>query len=315
MKENTIKNWALAIHGGAGTIRKDAMKKGEEEALRDTLDSALSIGQELLENGHAALDAVEAVIMLLEDCPHFNAGRGAVFTNDGKNELDASIMDGSDQNAGAASGLCIVRNPIKLARLIMEKSQHVLLAGDGAERFAKEQNLEIVDPKYFYNEQRWLALQKIQAQANESGYIDAEHPEFKFGTVGCAALDIHGNLAAGTSTGGMTNKRWGRIGDSPIIGAGTYADNATCAVSCTGHGEFFIRHAVAHDVHARIAYQDISLDKATTDIMDMLRQKGGAGGLIAVDKHGNISMPFNTEGMYRGWAKPSGRYVAMYQDA
>ena len=307
-------SWALAIHGGAGTIRKESMKPGEEEAIRETLDSALIIGQQILENGGSALDAVEAAIMLMEDSPHFNAGRGAVFTHEGKNELDASIMNGKDQTAGAAGGVTIVRNPIKLARAVMEKSNHVLLSGIGAEQFAQEQGLEIVDPKYFYNEERYRGLQRILEKEEKTGYIDAEHPDFKFGTVGCVALDLNGNLAAGTSTGGMTNKRWGRIGDSPIIGAGTYADNATCAVSCTGHGEYFIRYVVAHDVHARMAYQGLSLKESTETIIQNLREKGGSGGLISVDKAGNVSLPFNSEGMYRGFARAGERYVGIYGD-
>lgn len=308
--------YAIAIHGGAGTLGKANMTPEKEQAYRAALDSALTIGETLLRNGAPALDAVEQTIRYLEDCPLFNAGRGAVFTHEGKNELDASIMEGSTQKAGAIGGVQRVKNPISLARAVMEKSPHVLLSGAGAESFAAEQGIELIDPKWFYTEQRWNALQKaIDAEKTvpKTGAIGAPNPDYKFGTVGCVVMDNQGNLAAGTSTGGMTNKRWNRLGDTPIIGAGTYADNAVCAVSCTGHGEFFIRYAVAHDVWALIAYKGMSLQDAANEVvMKKLVAKGGEGGLIAVDKNGNIAMPFNSEGMYRAFAKPGEKGVMIF---
>jgi beta-aspartyl-peptidase (threonine type) len=251
----------------------------------------------------------------MEDSPLFNAGKGAVFTNDGTNELDASFMDGKTQNAGAIGGVKTVRNPIKAARAVMDNSPHVMLSGSGADQFAKEQGLEIVDPSYFHTDRRWESLQKAKAKENkQTGYV-TQLSEYKFGTVGCAALDKDGNLAAGTSTGGMTNKRWGRIGDAPIIAAGVYADNATCAVSSTGHGEYFIRYVVAYDIAARMAYLGESLEEASNNVVNKkLVEKGGEGGIISVDKDGNVAMPFNSKGMYRGYAKPNERVVKIYED-
>ncbi|MBV6441339.1 MAG: isoaspartyl peptidase/L-asparaginase [Haliscomenobacteraceae bacterium CHB4] len=318
--------YVLVIHGGAGAIRREDMTPEKEAAYKTALDSALTIGETVLKNGGTALDAVEQTIIWLEDCPFFNAGRGAVFTHEGKNELDASIMDGATQHAGAVGGVTTVKNPIRLARTVMEKSPHVFLAGRGAEQFAAENGLDPVEPKWFFTQERWDALQQVlkeekekpgkqgSLKSPEKGYM-RHNPEGKFGTVGCVALDKNGNLAAGTSTGGMTNKRWNRIGDSPVIGAGTYASNDACAVSCTGHGEYFIRYAVAHDVWALMAYKELSLDGAADLVVNKkLVEKGGEGGLIAVDKDGNIALPFNSAGMYRGYAKPGERKVMIYKE-
>ncbi|MFM8490305.1 MAG: isoaspartyl peptidase/L-asparaginase family protein, partial [Bacteroidota bacterium] len=244
--------YSLAIHGGAGTITKANMTPEKEAAYTAALDSALTIGENILKNGGSALDAVEQTIVFLENCPLFNAGKGAVFTHEGRNELDASFMDGSTLKAGAVGGVTTVKNPVRLARAVMEKSPHVMLTGRGAEQFAAENGLELVSPEWFYTEERWQSLQKaLDAEKRESKTGDMTDParrDYKFGTVGCVALDKGGHLAAGTSTGGMTNKRWGRVGDSPVIGAGTYANNKTCAISCTGHGEYFIRAVVAYDI-------------------------------------------------------------------
>ncbi|MBK6931362.1 MAG: isoaspartyl peptidase/L-asparaginase [Saprospirales bacterium] len=312
--------YALAIHGGAGTIRKAEMTPEEDAAYRAALDTALTIGESILRGGGSALDAVTATIVWLEDCPLFNAGRGAVFTHDGRNELDASIMDGSTQAAGAVGGVTSVKNPIRLARAVMEKSPHVLLTGRGAEQFALENGLDTVPPEWFFTQKRWDALQQILAgekkNAPQGRFVppNSGNPDTKFGTVGCVALDREGHLAAATSTGGMTDKRWNRLGDSPVIGAGTYASNDACAVSCTGHGEYFIRYAVAHDVWALMAYGGLSLREAGDQgVMKKLVEKGGEGGLIAVDKDGNIALPFNSEGMYRGYARPGERKIMIYK--
>ncbi len=310
--ENTVvrPDYALVIHGGAGTIRRDLLSPAKEANIRAALDSALQVGEAVLKAGGSSLDAIEAAIIILENTPYFNAAKGAVFTHEGKNELDASIMDGATLDAGAVGGVSNVKNPILAARAVMEKSPHVLLSREGAELFAKEQGLEIVDPAYFFTQRRWDSLQKILEKENTSGSIWKPTDESKFGTVGAAALDKNGNLAAGTSTGGMTNKRWGRIGDSPIIGAGTYANNATCAVSCTGHGEYYIRYAVAHDVSALMEYKGLSLAEATEEVIHKkLVKAGGSGGIIGVDKDGNVAMPFNTPGMYRAYLKSTGERV------
>lgn len=302
-------SYALALHGGAGTISKSTMPPEQKAAYLASLDSALSIGNRLLASGANAQDAVTAVIVWLENDSLFNAGRGAVFTHEGKNELDASFMDGKTLQAGAVTGVQTVKNPIKLARKIMEHGQHVMLAGAGAEQFAKEQGLEIVDPKWFFTQRRWQSLQKILETEKQQATGSDRH-----GTVGCVALDQAGNLAAGTSTGGMTAKRWNRIGDAPVIGAGTYADNKTCAVSCTGHGEYFIRNVVAYQVSARMLFGNASLETAANEtIYKVLNTKAGEGGLIAVDRQGNISMPFNSEGMYRGWVTNQGRFVGIWE--
>lgn len=311
--------YALAIHAGAGALLRAQMTPEKEAAYLAALDSALTIGETILKNGGSSLDAVEQTIAWLEDCPLFNAGRGAVFTHDGKNELDASIMDGATQKAGAVGSVMTVKNPIRLARAVMDKSPHVFLTGRGAEQFAAENDIERIDAQWFFTQERWDALQKmLQAEKVKSGKQGVlktnRHPDGKFGTVGCVALDKNGNLAAGTSTGGMTGKRWNRIGDSPVIGAGTYASNDACAVSCTGHGEFFIRYAVAHDVWALMAYKGLSLpDAADFVVHKKLVEKGGEGGLIAVDKDGNIALPFNSAGMYRGYARPGDRKVMIYK--
>lgn len=309
--------YALAIHGGAGTIRKSDMTPEQEAEYRAALDSALNIGETILRDGGTALDAVTQTVVWLENCPLFNAGRGAVFTHDGRNELDASIMDGSTQAAGSVGGVTIVKNPVLLARTVMEKSPHVFLSGKGAEQFALENGLDTVGPDWFFTQKRWDALQKTlqEEKAKAPQGMSRKNPDHKFGTVGCVALDNKGNLAAATSTGGMTNKRWNRLGDTPVIGAGTYASNDACAVSCTGHGEYFIRYAVAHDVWARMVYGGLPLrEAAEAVVLKKLVEKGGEGGLIAVDKSGNIAMPFNSEGMYRGYAKPGERRISIYRN-
>ena len=308
-------SYAIVIHGGAGVILKKNMTPEREASIRAAMDEALDVGETILKSGGSALDAVEQAIVVLENSPHFNAGKGAVFTNSGENELDASFMEGRTQNAGAVGGVTNVKNPIKAARAVMERSEHVMLSGSGAEAFAREQDLEIVDSKYFFTQSRWESLQKVKAKEGPTGQIlNPATADYKYGTVGCAALDLSGNLAAGTSTGGMTNKRYNRIGDSPIIGAGTYANNATCAVSCTGHGEYFIRYAVAHDVSALMEYKGVSLQEAAEYIVnDKLVKKKGNGGLIAVDAQGNVAMPFNTPGMYRGYAKAGERVIKLYK--
>ncbi|MAT53372.1 MAG: beta-aspartyl-peptidase [Saprospirales bacterium] len=304
--------YAIVIHGGAGTITKANMTPEKEAAYNQALNEALDIGEEVLKNGGSALEAVEKTIMYLEDNPLFNAGKGAVLTNAETCELDASIMDGSDQNAGAVAGVKYVKNPIRAAIAVMKNSPHVMMAGTGADQFALEQGLDTVPNEYFYTERRLEAIRKAKAREEKTGMIGQRHDE-KYGTVGCVALDKNGNLAAGTSTGGMTNKRWGRIGDSPIIGAGTYADNATCGVSCTGHGEYFIRYTVAADVAHRMAYLGESVEEAANFVINKkLVEKGGSGGLIAMDAKGNVAMPFNTEGMYRGYARPGERVVKIY---
>ena len=308
--QNERPEYALVIHGGAGTIRKSQITDEEEASIRQALDAALVAGESILKNGGTALDAIEQSIMILEDSPHFNAGKGAVFTNAGTNELDASIMDGSSMNAGAVGGVRMIKNPILGARAVMEKSPHVLLTGAGADTFCVTQKLETVDSDYFYTERRWKALQRVLESERKKEKITPQ----KRGTVGAVALDRKGNIAAGTSTGGMTNKRYNRIGDSPIIGAGTYANNKTCGVSSTGHGEFFIRYAVAHDISALIEYKGMTANEAAEEVVNRkLVDVGGAGGVIAIDKDGNIAMPFNTEGMYRGYAVPGKRKTLLYK--
>ena len=306
-------DYALVIHGGAGTILKENMTEERATAIRAAMNEAMDAGESVLRSGGSSADAVEATIWVLEDSPHFNAGRGAVFTNAGINEMDASFMNGSDQNAGAVGGLTTIKHPISAARAVLERSEHVLLSGKGANDFAAEQGLEVVDPKYFFTEARFSALQRaIAGERVEQEQIDVDK---KHGTVGCVALDKNGNLSAGTSTGGMTNKRYNRLGDSPLIGAGTYADNATCGVSCTGWGEFFIRYAVAYDVHARMAYGGATVAEAADAVINRtLVDKGGTGGLIAMDAYGNVAMPFNTPGMYRGYLKSTGeREIEFYE--
>ena len=307
--------YAIVIHGGAGTITKANMTDEKEKAFREKLNEALEVGETILKNGGTSADAVTQTIIVMENSPLFNSGKGAVFTNKGINELDASFMDGKTQNAGAVGGVTNIKNPILAARAVLEKSEHVLLTGEGAEQFAKEMGIEQVDNSYFRTEHRWNSLQKAKAVEAKTGDISFDNPDYKFGTVGCVALDKSGNIVAGTSTGGMTNKRYNRIGDSPIIGAGTYANNATCGVSSTGHGEYFIRYAVAYDIAARMAYLKEEVGTAANTVINKtLVDAGGTGGVIALDKYGNVAMPFNTAGMYRGYAKPGERVVKIYND-
>ncbi len=297
------KEWALVIHGGAGVITRDLMTPERDSAYRQVLLEALETGANILSEGGAAVDAVEKTIQVMENSPLFNAGRGAVFTNKGTNEMDAAIMDGADLNAGSVAGITTIKNPISAARAVMEKSVHVMLSGQGASEFAVEQGMEKTDSSYFYTDHRYRQLTEA---------INRE----KNGTVGCCALDKNGNLAAGTSTGGMTNKRYNRIGDAPVIGAGTYANNSTCAVSATGHGEYFIRWTVAHDISALIEYNDMSLNQAADLVINKkLVEAGGSGGVVSLDKYGNIAMPFNSEGMFRGYVDSEGNGgVYIYRD-
>ncbi|MGJ1263151.1 isoaspartyl peptidase/L-asparaginase family protein [Sphingobacterium spiritivorum] len=311
------KTYVLAIHGGAGTILRSNMTPEMEKAYKDALTLALQKGYEQIKNGKSSLDAVEQAIHVMEDSPLFNAGKGAVFTNDGKNELDASIMNGKTLEAGAVAGVTTIKNPISAARAVMEKSEHVMMVGKGAELFAKQAGIEIVDPSYFWTKMRWDALQKIKKEDSTKVQLDHDqkqsqrlgivNKDSKFGTVGCVALDKNGNLAAGTSTGGMTNKKFGRVGDSPIIGAGTYANNATVAVSCTGWGEYYIRNVAAYTVSALMEYKQEPVKIASQTVIDNIGKMGGDGGLIALDKSGNLAMPFNTEGMYRGMVTADGQ--------
>lgn len=301
----------LAIHGGAGTILRSSMTAELQQQYEQGLQDALQAGYSVLQGGGSAVDAVQAAVVSLEDFPLFNAGRGSVFNNAGGHEMDASIMDGSNLDAGAVSGIRNVKNPVLLARTIMDKSEHVLLCGQGAEQFAKQQGLQFEDDAYFYVQHRYEQWQ----QAVKEDSISLDHNDKKFGTVGAVALDANGNLAAATSTGGMTNKKFGRMGDSPIIGAGTYANNNTCAISCTGHGELFIRAVVAYDISCLMEYKGLSLREACDVVVhNKLVKIQGEGGLVAIDKHGNIELPFNSEGMYRGYATETERRVMIYKD-
>ena len=298
---------AIVIHGGAGTINKSQMTDAQEQAYHATLKHAVDTGYAVLEKGGSSVDAVTAAVLIMEDSPLFNAGKGAVYTYDEGHELDASIMRGDNLMAGAASGLKHVKNPVLLARAVMEKSEHVMLSGAGAEQFAKEQGLQLVENSYFDTSFRYDALkkakqsmQKVPHQAKNYRLEAPWQPEWNMGTVGAVAIDSTGLLTAATSTGGMTAKRYGRIGDAPIIGAGNFADNASCAVSATGHGEFFIRYRVASDICARVKYQGISADKAADQVIQHeLAKVGGTGGVILIDHKGKVSWSFNTEGMYR----------------
>lgn len=335
--------WAIAVHGGAGTARREDIGGDRERQFRDKLTEALDAGGQVLAAGGSALDAVEAALRILEDSPLFNAGKGAVFTHDGRNELDASIMDGSTLMAGAVAAVHHVKNPITLSRLVMEASPHVLLAGEGAEEFALEQGIELVPASYFFTEARWQSLQRAleaEQRAEAGGATGARERATptsiageratdacgsatepaatvgEQGTVGAVALDRQGNLAAGTSTGGRNNKRYGRIGDSPIVGAGTYADNAACAVSGTGHGEYFILNAVAYDICARVRYLEETIhDAAEYVVMGVLAEQSADGGVIAMDPEGNVAMPFNTSAMLRGYLRAGGEpEVAIFRE-
>ena len=294
-------DYVLVIHGGAGNITPERITPDKQLLYEQKLTEALTAGEKVLAGGGSALDAVVAAVQLMEECPLFNAGKGAVFNAEGKNELDASIMDGNTMKAGAVAGVMTIRSPVAAARRVMDSSAHVMLAGRGAEEFARVQGLEIVDPAYFYTDESWQEYLKVKAKKEMDG---------RKGTVGAVALDMNGNLAAATSTGGMVYKKYGRIGDSPIIGAGTYANNESCAVSCTGHGEYFIRNSVAFDVSARMLYLGETVAKAAGFIINKkLKAQGATGGLIALDKDGNIAMPFNTSGMFRGYVKADEKAV------
>ncbi len=307
-------DYTLAIHGGAGVILKENMSETEEKSYRESLENVLAIGASSLKHGASALDTVVTVITKLENDPKFNAGKGAVFSAAGKNELDASIMDGRDRNAGAVAGVTTVKNPIKLARSVMEKSPHVMLQAEGAEDFARLHDLEIVEPEYFHTDRRWKQLLKKRAAQKIKKKTDIDTPETKYGTVGAVIRDNCGNLAAGTSTGGLTAKQFGRIGDTPIIGAGTYADNRYCAVSATGTGEFFIRGTIARDVCARREFGNETLSEATNAVIHgTLTEMNGTGGIIAIDNEGNYNFSFNTEGMYRGAVRNGKMHVEIFK--
>lgn len=322
------KKVVLVIHGGAGTILKKNMSPEKEAAYTAKLEEALKAGYAVLSDGGTSVDAVQAAINIMEDSPLFNAGKGAVYTNAETQEMDASIMNGKNKNAGAVGGVSTVKNPINAAIAVMDKSEHVMLTGEGAEEFAEKNDVEIVDTSYFRSDVRLKQLKRVQDKEKmvldhdgDRGDVNSSEDEFnidyiedkKFGTVGAVALDREGNLAAGTSTGGMTNKRYNRVGDSPIIGAGTYADNSCCGVSCTGHGEYFIRNVVAYDVCAMMNYQEISTFVAAQRAIDKQTDFGGSGGLIALDREGNVAMPFNTAGMYRGYITEDGElFIGIY---
>lgn len=317
----------IIIHGGAGVIERGSLTPEKEAAYKAKLEEALLAGWKILQDGGTSLDAVQSAIVIMEDSPLFNAGKGAVFNADGKNELDSAIMDGKTLKAGAAAGLRTVKNPILLARTIMDKSPHVMMISDGAEKFAKEQNLEIVPEKYFWTQERWDGYLKVKKEREEKAkqpvgkpgtvsMTESSKDENKFGTVGAAALDKNGNLAAGTSTGGMTYKRYGRVGDVPIIGAGTYANNSTVAISATGDGEYFIRLGVARDISALMEYQARPVQNAADEVIQKkLTALGGTGGVISIDRFGNMGISFNSSGMYRGYIDKDGKVVtAIYKN-
>jgi len=302
------KNYALVIHGGAGVMDKDKMSPEIQNEYIAALNKVLRVGDSVLANGGTCLDAIEKTIVILEDSPLFNAGKGAVFTHEGLVELDASVMEGKTLKAGAIAGVRDIKNPIRVARTVMEKSEHVLLTGTGASQFAKEQGFQPVENSYFYTEKRLKSLQELQKKEREATTND------KHGTVGCVALDSYGNIAAGTSTGGMMNKKYGRVGDSPIIGAGTYANNETGAFSCTGHGEYYIRLGFSRDISALMEYKKLSLQEACQSEIMKLTEMGGTGGVIGIDRKGNIAMEFNTSGMFRGFIKSNGeKGVAIFK--
>jgi len=308
------KNPVLALHGGAGTVRRDLMTPVREAAYHAGLRAALEAGHAILRNGGSALDAVTATVMALEDDPLFNAGRGAVYTSDGTHEMDAAIMSGRDRACGAVAGICGPRHPILAARAVMETTAHVLLSGEGARRFCREAGLEHVDPDWFATPERRAALEAEMARRASDAPNDGDEAR-RHGTVGAVALDVDGHLAAATSTGGMTAKKPGRVGDSPIIGAGTWADDRTCAISATGHGEIFIRHAVAHEIDARMRLAGQSLAVAAPAVVMEIAPFGGSGGLVAIDGNGNVALPFNCSGMYRAWTSGDGlMHTAIYND-
>lgn len=305
---------SLAIHGGAGTLVRGMMTPQKEKEYSSALEKALNLGYSALDNGKSAVDAVEIAVKALEDSPLFNAGKGSVFTADETHEMDAAIMDGSNTHAGAVALITGIRNPVSLARMIMENSEHVFLAGEGALRFAERHGIKLESPEYFYDDFRHK--QWLEIKDTESFQLDhSKSKDSKFGTVGAVACDMNGNIAAATSTGGMTNKRFGRIGDSPMIGAGNYANNETCAVSCTGSGEFFIRGVVAYDVSCLMEYKGYTLQQAADEVIQKrILRINGDGGLIAVNSKGDIAMPFNTEGMYRGWQNSEGlKEIKIYE--
>ena len=309
------KRFSLAIHGGAGTIRRDSMTPEMEAAYHAGLRTALLAGHKVLAAGGPAMDAVTAAVMALEDDALFNAGHGAVFTSAGKNEMDAAVMDGHTRAAGAVAGICGPRNPVLAARAVMEKSEQVLFIGQGALDFLAGQGMAFVDPAYFHTDRRWDALEK-ELERRRSASADTRDDADRHGTVGAVACDAQGHLAAATSTGGMTAKPPGRVGDSPVIGAGTWAEDGACAISATGHGEFFIRYGVAHEIAARMRLLGQSLDQAAGDVIAELHKVGGDGGLIAVDSAGNVSLPFNSSGMYRGQIDATGiPLTGIYKDA
>lgn len=310
--EEPLINWAIAVHGGAGTMSRDA-PPARLQAYEDAMTRALAVGKDMLADGASALDVCEAVIRSMEDNPMFNAGVGAVFNEQGEHELDASIMDGSTMQCGAVAGVRTIKNPISLARKVMTETRHVLLAGDGAEKFAESVGVELVDNKHFDTESRRRSLEQLLRERQRTGSLVPKDRRYDYGTVGCVVLDRDGRLAAATSTGGMTAKKWGRVGDTPILGAGNYADNYA-AISCTGTGEEFIRHTVARSVTARMAYGGQTLEQASSAVIhDVLKE--GDGGLIAVDRDGNIATPFNSTGMYRGMANSRGLFrVAIFHD-
>ena len=320
---NQVKKFTLVIHGGAGTILKSRSTPTEISEYRSALTEALNQGYSLLSKGAPAIEAVISAVKSMEDNPLFNAGKGSVFSNEGFNELDASIMDGKTLKAGSISGARTIKNPIVAANKVMNLSKHVMLMGEGADRFAKENGCEIVDQSYFFTQKRWDQLQRLKKEDlialdhNSEALLEKNPTEKKFGTVGAVALDMHGDLAAGTSTGGLTNKKYGRVGDSPVIGAGTYANNKTCAVSCTGIGEFFLRTLGAYDVSAMMEYAGLGLEEASQKlIFKKFIEIGGEGGLVAVDREGNVAMPFSTEGMYRGVIREDGQaHVSIFRDS
>ncbi|WP_051092096.1 isoaspartyl peptidase/L-asparaginase family protein [Colwellia piezophila] len=324
LAQATERPFAIAIHGGAGTIQKAKFTPEREKAYRAKLTEAVEAGYAVLDKGGESLDAVTAAINVLENSTFFNAGKGAVYTHNETHEMDASIMDGKNRQAGAVAGVKHIENPINLAKLVMEESVHVMLSGAGAEEFATQQGVALVDNTIFDTERRYKSLQRAKAKMEkaekELKNYQAAHQtldtEYKVGTVGAVALDKMGNIAAGTSTGGMTNKRFGRIGDAPVIGAGTFAENESCAVSATGHGEYFIRYNVAADICARVKYQGKSIEQAGNEVIhDVLMPVGGTGGVIIIDTKGNMSLPFNTKGMYRATkSNTSPTYVAIFKD-